>query len=66
MTEQTQDNGKVKPDLIAKIRERKGDKTSFLTIGAAWTKEEDGSIYIKLYGNQIIEAPFYLFPANRE
>ncbi len=65
MTEQTQNNSKTKPDLIAKIREHKGDQTNFLTIGAAWTKE-DGGIYVKLYGNQIIDAPFYLFPANRE
>jgi len=65
MTDQTQTNSKTKPDLIAKVREQKDEKTNFLTIGAAWTKE-DGSVYIKLYGNQIISEPFYLFPANRD
>ena len=65
MTDQAQTSNKTKPDLIAKIREQKGEQTNFLTIGAAWTKE-DGSVYIKLYGNQIIDVPFYLFPANRE
>ena len=64
MTKQS-NNGKTKPNLIVKLKEQKGDQVNFLTVGAAWTKD-DGSVYVKLYGTHIINEPFYLFPANRE
>jgi hypothetical protein len=64
-TQQPQNNGNAKPDLIAKVKEHNGNnESSFVTIGAAWTRE-DGSIYFKPYGKQIIDGPIYLFQARK-
>lgn len=38
-----------------------GKRTDFETIGVAWERE-DGGLYIKLYGAQIIDSGFYAFP----
>lgn len=54
------DNGKAKPDLVARMREGYGKHAGFETVGVAWTRE-DGSIYFKPYGKQIIDNPIYLF-----
>ncbi len=56
-------NGKSKPDLIAKTKEQHGKHATFDTVGVAWTRE-DGSIYFKPYGRQVIDRPIYLFPAT--
>ena len=40
-----------------------GKKAEFETLGAAWDRK-DGSFYIKLYGTQIVEGGFYVFPAK--
>lgn len=61
----TQASGSAKPDLIAKVKEGSGENASFHTIGAAWSRE-DGSIYLKPYGKQILDQPLYLFPVNKK
>lgn len=38
-----------------------GKQTVFETIGVAWEREE-GGLYIKPYGTQIIDGGFYAFP----
>ncbi len=58
-------NGNPKPDLIARVREGHGKNVSFETVGVAWTRD-DGSIYFKPYGKQIIENPVYLFKNKTE
>ena len=57
-------NGNPKPDLIAKTKEGSGKNASFDRVGAAWTRE-DGSIYLKLHGTQVVNTPIYLFPAAK-
>lgn len=42
-----------------------GKKAEFETLGAAWDRK-DGSFYIKLYGTQIVEGGFYVFPVKEE
>ena len=58
-------NGNPKPDLIAKTKEQHGKHASFDTVGVAWTRE-DGSIYFKPYGRQVVDRPIYLFPSKTE
>jgi len=38
-----------------------GKRTEFETLGVAW-RREDGGLYIKLHGTQIVEGGFYAFP----
>lgn len=42
-----------------------GRHANFETIGVAWEREE-GGLYIKLYGTQIIDSGFYVFPNQNE
>ncbi len=58
-------NEKAKPDLVAKIREGYGKNTRFERIGVAWTKE-DGSVYFKPHGKQIIEGLVFLFKIDTD
>lgn len=65
-TNETQNtNTNAKPDMIAKVKERYGKNVSFETVGVAWTRE-DGSIYFKPYGTQVISSPIYLFKTNQQ
>ncbi len=41
-----------------------GKRNEFETLGVAWQRD-DGGLYIKLHGTQIIDGGFYVFP-NRE
>lgn len=60
-TNQQQRNNKAKrPDKIARIRIGSGKSATFETVGAAWTRD-DGSVYLKPYGRQIIDQPIYIF-----
>jgi hypothetical protein len=62
----TQENTRnPKPDFIAKTRDGHGKNASFDQVGVAWSRE-DGSIYFKPYGKQVIEAPIYLFKVDRK
>lgn len=59
-------NGKQKPNYIAKRQDGYGKNVSFTRVGAAWNREDNGSIYIKFHGTQIIDDPVYLFPVEDE
>lgn len=69
MTTQTQDqtqhtqaeNKNSRPTHIARKKIGRGRNVTFETLGVAWVRE-DGSLYIKPYGTQIIEGGFYVFP----
>jgi hypothetical protein len=49
-----------RPTHVAKIRHGQGKNASFEQIGAAWINEE-GSIYVKLNGTQIVDRGFTLY-----
>lgn len=51
------------PTHIAKVRKGTGDRATYERIGVAWAKE-DGSVYVRLYGTQIIASGFALYPAE--
>ena len=60
-TEQTTEPaGNNKPTHIARKRLGRGKTAGFETIGVAWARD-DGSLYVKPYGTQIIEGGFYVF-----
>ena len=42
-----------------------GKNVDFEQIGAAWLRE-DGGLYIKLHGTQIINSGFYAFAVNHQ
>jgi len=56
-------NGNKKPDFYAKIRHGFGKKASYERIGAAW-RTEDGAIYVKLAGKQLVDQGFMLYEAE--
>ena len=56
-------NGNNKPNFYAKVRHGFGKKASYERIGAGW-KQEDGSIYVKLVGTQIVSDGFMLYAAE--
>ena len=58
-TDETQ-NGNNKPNFYAKVRHGFGTKASYERIGAAWLTE-DGSIYVKLAGKQVVDQGFTLY-----
>lgn len=41
------------PSHVAKVRHGYGKKASYERIGVAWVNE-DGSLYVKLYGTQLV------------
>lgn len=43
------------PTHVAKVRHGYGKKASYERIGVAWVNE-DGSLYVKLYGTQVISS----------
>lgn len=51
-----------RPTHRAKIRHGQGRSVSYEQIGVAWMNDEDGSVYIKLTGKQIVEDGFSLYP----
>ncbi|MCB9957166.1 MAG: hypothetical protein H6843_00980 [Rhodospirillaceae bacterium] len=66
MTDTTQTNentGNNKPTHIARKRLGRGKNAGFETLGVAWERQ-DGSLYVKPYGTQIIEGGFYVFRIN--
>lgn len=51
---EARDNGKGKlPTHVAKVRTGYGKNVSFERIGVAWVND-DGSLYVKLHGTQIV------------
>ncbi|PJB70257.1 MAG: hypothetical protein CO093_08580 [Alphaproteobacteria bacterium CG_4_9_14_3_um_filter_47_13] len=65
MTAQTQNDQNRGPDFYAKTKEGHGKTVNFEQVGVAWERE-DGSIYFKPYGKQVIEGPIYLFKAEKK
>ncbi len=51
------------PTHVAKIRIGQGDAASFERIGVAWAKE-DGSLFVRLHGTQVIAGGFALYPVE--
>jgi hypothetical protein len=52
------DGDKNKPTHIVKQRHGTGKSASYERIGVAWLGEEDGSLYVRLHGTQIISGGF--------
>jgi len=71
MTNQTQnqpaagngDGEANKPTHVAKVRHGTGKKASWERIGVAW-EGENGSVYVRLYGTQIVSEGFSLYPID--
>ena len=58
---QTRETGRGnRPTHVAKVRIGRGKNASYDQIGVAW-ENEDGSVYVKLHGTQIIESGFTLY-----
>lgn len=62
---QTHENSddKKQPDWTVKTAKGYGRDQRFITVGAAWDRE-DGGICIRLTGTQIVENDLYLYPAE--
>ena len=65
MTNQNHDNqsnteNSNRPTHVVRQKSGHGKSASFETLGVAW-RREDGSLYIKLYGKQLLEGGFYVF-----
>ena len=56
-------NSNNKPDFYAKVRHGFGKKASYERIGAAW-RTEDGAIYVKLAGTQVVSQGFTLYAVD--
>ena len=56
-------NGANKPGFLAKVRHGFGKKATYERIGAAW-QNEDGAIYVKLHGTQLVSQGFTLYPVE--
>lgn len=60
-TRQARQNGESNtPTYLVKQMRGYGKNRNWERLGAAWEKE-DGSIYVKLHGTQIVEGGFNLF-----
>ena len=55
-TANARSNGKAKlPTHVAKVRHGFGKKATYERIGVAW-RNDDGSLYVKLSGTQVVSA----------
>ena len=54
-----------KPTYNVCIKNGHGKSTGFELIAVGWDRD-DGGLYIKPYGTQIIDRGFYVFPNNIE
>ena len=54
-----------RPTHIVRKKSEQGRKADFETLGVAWARE-DGSLYLKLYGTQIVDGGFYIFPNRND
>ena len=48
------------PSYVAKVRQGFGKKATYERIGVAWLNE-DGAIYVKLSGTQVVSSGFTLY-----
>lgn len=60
---QSADKGSKMPAMIAKQRVGHGKQATWERIGVAWLND-DGSLYIKVHGTQVITGGFNLYPVN--
>lgn len=49
-----------RPDFVVKQRSGYGKNASYERLGVAW-RNDDGSLYVKLHGKQIVEGGFTLY-----
>lgn len=54
-----------RPDFAVKVRKGRGENARFEQIGVVWTRD-NGSMFCRLVGNQVVTDGFYIFPINRE
>lgn len=59
----TQKKQKSPPTHTVHRKYWNGKRTDFETPGVAWIRE-DGGLYIKLHGTQLISEGFYAFPVK--
>ena len=64
MTNSTNANNSSKPDFVIKASTGFGRNSKLATIGVAWSRED--GFYCRLYGRQIVEDGFYVFPMLEE
>ncbi|GJM05882.1 MAG: hypothetical protein DHS20C09_18780 [marine bacterium B5-7] len=62
-TQNTVSNESNKPTHSVCIKSGHGKSAKFETIAVGWERE-DGGLYIKPYGTQIIDRGFYAFPIS--
>lgn len=56
-------NGETnKPTHVAKVRNGYGKKATYERIGVAWANDKDNSLYVRVFGTQIIEGGFTCYP----
>ncbi|RCK43662.1 hypothetical protein TH25_21155 [Thalassospira profundimaris] len=60
-TNQPVEKATNKPAMIAKQRVGRGKNATYERLGVAWLND-DGSIYIKVHGTQVITGGFVLYP----
>jgi hypothetical protein len=68
MKTQTQQQGQKEarqPTHDVKLRRPNGEKATYERIGAAWGRD-DGSLFVRLNGTQIVSEGFYLFPIEED
>ncbi|MDO9095310.1 MAG: hypothetical protein Q7U99_22055 [Rubrivivax sp.] len=63
-TAQAENTGN-RPTHIVRKKMGSGKKADFETLGVAWDRG-DGSCYVKLYGTQVVEGGFYVFPVKED
>lgn len=49
-----------RPDYVVKQRNGYGKKATYERLGVAW-RNDDGSLYVKLHGKQIVDGGFTLY-----
>ncbi len=55
-----------KPTHVVKVRDGTGKKATYERIGVAWENDQDGSLYIRVHGTQIISGGFTAYPIDQE
>lgn len=66
LNQNANDSKTNQPTHVAKVRHGKGQNATYERIGVAW-KNEDGGVYVKLHGTQIVSAfTLYELPQSQE
>ncbi len=58
---QERQQGGKQPTHVVKMARTEGDRTTYDWLGVAWERE-DGSLYVRLHGTQIISEGFSIYP----